>query len=123
MFLMSDAAADAIRAAFDERGEFAAVCELRRRFHGIIDDDQARACALTIAGWRPLPSLGGRKPAPGRPDPEVVRGQIAVLYREGLPYKEIAGRIDRPLGTVHAATRRLANGVVPRRQRSYRFPL
>jgi hypothetical protein len=38
-----------------ERGEFSAAVELRRRFPGITDNAQARECARTIAGWKPLP--------------------------------------------------------------------
>ena len=55
MFVVSEADAVAIRAAFEQRGEFAAAVELRRRFPGITDNAQARACARTIAGWQPLP--------------------------------------------------------------------
>lgn len=45
----------AIRAVYEQRGEFAAAVELRRLFPGITDNAQARACARTIAGWKPLP--------------------------------------------------------------------
>jgi len=55
MFVVSDAEAAAIRAIFHERGEFAAAVEMRRLFPGIRDTEQARVCARTIAGWRPLP--------------------------------------------------------------------
>jgi hypothetical protein len=34
---------------------FSAAIELRQLFHGIVDNAQARLCARTIAGWRPLP--------------------------------------------------------------------
>ena len=63
MFVVSEAEGAAIRAAFEQRGEFAAVVELRRLFPGITDNAQARECARTIAGWRPLP-LRPVKPAP-----------------------------------------------------------
>lgn len=39
---------------FERGGEFAAAVELRRRFPGISDNEQARRCARTIAGWKPL---------------------------------------------------------------------
>ena len=52
MFMVTEADAAAIRAAFHEEGELSAVIELRRRFPGI-DHAQARACARTIAGWTP----------------------------------------------------------------------
>jgi hypothetical protein len=54
MFVVSEAEAAAIRAVFEQRGEFAAAVELRRRFPGITDNAQARECARTIAGWQPL---------------------------------------------------------------------
>ena len=41
-------------AVYVQRGEFAAAVELRRRFPGIADNVQARACARTIVGWKPL---------------------------------------------------------------------
>jgi hypothetical protein len=54
MFVVSEAEAAAIRAVYQQRGEFAAAVELRRLFPGITDNAQARECARTIAGWRPL---------------------------------------------------------------------
>ena len=72
MFTISEEEAAAIRAAFDRGGEFAAAVELRRRFPGISDNEQARQCARTIVGWRPLklpprPSMEPRKIAKRRP--------------------------------------------------------
>jgi hypothetical protein len=55
MFVVTEAEAAAIRAVYEQRGEFAAAVELRRRFPGIADDAQARECARTIASWQPLP--------------------------------------------------------------------
>jgi hypothetical protein len=55
MFVVTEAEAAAIRAVFEQRGEFAAAVELRRRFPGITDNAQARECARTIAGWKPRP--------------------------------------------------------------------
>jgi hypothetical protein len=55
MFVVSEAEATAIRAAFDRGGELSAAVELRRLFPGITDNVQARECARTIAGWKPLP--------------------------------------------------------------------
>jgi hypothetical protein len=54
MFVVTYEEAAAIRAASDRGGEFVAAVELRRRFLGIADNAQARECAQTIAGWRPL---------------------------------------------------------------------
>ncbi len=48
----------AIRAAFEQGGEFSAPIELRRRFPLIEDNNQARAHARTIATWRPLAVTG-----------------------------------------------------------------
>ena len=55
MFVVTEEDAAAIRAAFEQRGEFATAVELRRLFPGITDNAQARQCARTIAGWKPLP--------------------------------------------------------------------
>jgi hypothetical protein len=54
MFVVTEADAAAIRATFDQGGELSAVLELRRRFPGIADTMQARACARSIAGLEPL---------------------------------------------------------------------
>jgi hypothetical protein len=53
MFVVTEEEAAAIRAAFDQGGELAGAVELRRLFPGITDNEQARACARTIAGWKP----------------------------------------------------------------------
>ena len=54
MFVVTEADAAEIRAVYQQRGEFAAAVELRRRFPGITDNAQARECARTIADWKPL---------------------------------------------------------------------
>jgi len=54
MFVVTEEDAAAIRAAFDQDGEFAAAVELRRRFPGIADNAHARDCARAIAGWKPV---------------------------------------------------------------------
>jgi hypothetical protein len=43
MFVVTEADAAAIRALYQQRGEFAAAIELRRRFPGITDNAQARS--------------------------------------------------------------------------------
>ena len=53
MFVVTEEDAAAIRAVYEQRGEFAAAVELRQRFPGITDNAQARQCARTIAGWKP----------------------------------------------------------------------
>jgi hypothetical protein len=55
MFVVSEADAAAIRAIFEQEGELSAAVELHRRFPGIIDKENARACARSIASWTPLP--------------------------------------------------------------------
>ena len=50
MFVVTEEDEAAIRAAYQQRGEFAAAVELRQRFPGITDNAQARECARTIAG-------------------------------------------------------------------------
>ena len=62
MFVVSEADAAAIRAVYQQRGEFAAAIELRRRFPGITDNAQARECDCTIAGWGLLPLRPKRMP-------------------------------------------------------------
>ena len=69
MFVVTDADAAAIRAAFDQGGEFSAAVELRRRFPAITDNEQARECVRTIAGWKPLalrPARRSRRLQPGK---------------------------------------------------------
>ena len=65
MFVVTEAEAAAIRAVYEQHGEFSAAVELRRLFPAITDTAQARACARTIAGWKPLPV----PPSPVRRDP------------------------------------------------------
>ena len=65
MFCVDEPTAEAIRRALDEKGELAAVTELRRRYPLVADGDQARTCVRTIASWRPIPPLAelARNPA------------------------------------------------------------
>ena len=62
MFSVSEAKAAAIRAAFEQGGEFAAAVELRRLFPGVTDNAKAWECARAIASWRPLPVSATRQP-------------------------------------------------------------
>jgi hypothetical protein len=57
MFSVDAATAEAIRQAYDESGELAAVIELRRHFPGITDNKNARLCVRTIASCNPLQPL------------------------------------------------------------------
>ena len=52
MFVVTEADAAAIRAVFNQEGELSAAIELRRRFPGIIDNAEARACARTSRRMR-----------------------------------------------------------------------
>jgi hypothetical protein len=65
MFTVSEAEAAAIRTAYEQGGEFSAAIELRRLFPGITDNEHARRCARSIAGWQPLPIVPPR-PAKSR---------------------------------------------------------
>lgn len=78
MFVVTEAEAAAIRAMFEQRGEFAAAVELRRRFPGIADTAQALECARTIAGWQPLRPVK-RLPKP----PRVPRSADGALLLPG----------------------------------------
>jgi hypothetical protein len=55
MFVVTEEEEAAIRAVYEQRGEFAAALELRRLFPAITGNAQARECARIIAGWKPLP--------------------------------------------------------------------
>ena len=68
MFVVSEAEAAAIRAVYQQRGEFAAAVELRRLFPGVTNNAQAVECARTIAGWKPL------RPLKRLPKPPRLRG-------------------------------------------------
>lgn len=62
MFVVDEAMAAAVRRAFDERGEWPAVAELRR--HVCIDDNaEALRVVRTIASWRRSPEASERSPA------------------------------------------------------------
>jgi hypothetical protein len=61
MFMVTEADAAAIRAAYEQGGELAAAVELRRLFKGITDNEKARACVRSIVGWTPLPALPAKK--------------------------------------------------------------
>ena len=84
MFVVSEKDAAAIRAAFDQGGEFAAAVELRRLFRGITDNAMARECARIIAGWKPLPGQGD---GVGEPDPATVNRAAACQITRLRPRK------------------------------------
>jgi hypothetical protein len=69
MFVVTEAEAAAIRAAFEQSGELSAAIELRRLFPGITNNRQARECARVIAGWMPLPPRPPRLPRVRRQEP------------------------------------------------------
>ena len=66
MFTVTEIDAAAIRAAFEQRGEFAAAVELRCLFPGVTDTAQPRECARAIAAWEPLPPRGPPRLPRGR---------------------------------------------------------
>jgi len=53
MFVVTEADAAAIRTVYETEGELSAAIEVRRRFLGITDNEKARLCARSIAGWTP----------------------------------------------------------------------
>jgi len=62
LFVVDEAMATAVRRAFDERGEWPAVAELRS--HVCIDDNTvALRVVRTIASWRRSPEASERPPA------------------------------------------------------------
>jgi hypothetical protein len=50
MFMVTEADAAAIRAVYEQDGELSAAIELRHRFPGISDNENASRCARSIAG-------------------------------------------------------------------------
>jgi len=66
MFIVTEAEAAAIRAAYQQQGELSAAVELRRLFPGITDNAEALKCARTIAGWKALLAARVRQAAVGR---------------------------------------------------------
>lgn len=59
MFMVSAEIAALGRPAYERGGEFSAAMELRRLFPGLLDNEDTRVCARTIAGWKP-PALPER---------------------------------------------------------------
>lgn len=51
MFAVDESTAEAVRRAFNERGELAAAVEFRQHFPGITDMALARQQVRIIAGW------------------------------------------------------------------------
>jgi hypothetical protein len=66
MFIVTEEAAAAIRAAYEQGGELAAAAELCRLFPGLANNENTRICARTIAGWKPLPAAACRITPPRR---------------------------------------------------------
>jgi hypothetical protein len=56
MFIVTEEAAAAVRAAYEQGGELAAAVELRRLFPGLANNEDTRICARIIAGWKQLPA-------------------------------------------------------------------
>jgi len=73
MFAVDPAVADAIRQAFQEHGELAAIVELRRHFPLFESNEQARLCVLAIASWKRIPPrLPGRMKRRGAWEPPQI---------------------------------------------------
>lgn len=56
MFTIDEPTAAAIREIYQDSGELSALAELRRRFPGLKDNENARLCVRSIAGWKPVPA-------------------------------------------------------------------
>jgi hypothetical protein len=68
MFVVTEADAAAIRAVFEQRGEFAAAARTTTTVsRALTDNAQARECARTIASWKPLPLRAAVKRMPEVP--------------------------------------------------------
>jgi hypothetical protein len=67
MFVVSEAEAVAIRAAYERGGELAAAVELRRHFPGIDSTAKARECARTC--WVEAAAAAAQDGATGRAAP------------------------------------------------------
>ena len=91
MFVVTEDDAAAIRAVYEQRGEFAAAVELRRRFPGITDNAQARECARTIAGWKPLPLRPVKRTLPPLSRQSISLPVLKVRHR-------LLVHLDRLLG-------------------------
>jgi hypothetical protein len=63
---VTETEAAAIRAAFDQGGEFSAAVEFRRLFSGVTNNAEALECTRTIATWKPLTMNGERHLGQGR---------------------------------------------------------
>ena len=61
-FIVTNDDATAIQEAYDRAGELAAVVELKQRFKGITDNENARRCVRSIVGWRTPDTSQGRTP-------------------------------------------------------------
>src|ERR1700733_1875772 len=84
MFMVNEAEAAAIRKAYIQHGERAAVVELRRHFPGLADNENTLICARSIAGWGELPIRD--MPPPVTPPrrfvcdlPEMPKGQQCAV--------------------------------------------
>jgi hypothetical protein len=76
MIVVTEAEATTIRAAFEH--ELAAAVELRRLFPGVADMAEARDCARTIAGWKPLRPRPPRQMQSRRRQPHFAEGARPV---------------------------------------------
>ena len=54
MFCVEQGVAEAIRRAFEESGELAAIAELRRHYPLLANNERARDCVMAIVGWQPV---------------------------------------------------------------------
>jgi hypothetical protein len=118
MFVVSEEEAAAIRAAFDRGGEFAAASELRRRFPGISNNEQARQCAKAIAGWKSV-KLPLRPPAQLRKIPKSLGalatavGRTTAKLRPSVPSTAKTGNVANSVSTAAAPPSRSPHCILP----------
>jgi hypothetical protein len=95
MFAVDEPTAEAIRRAFHDSGELSAVVELRRYFPLIRDNEQARACVRTIAGWKPLPPTPVRAGRSAMADNVITAEMAATLDAEAIGTPFLSPSIKR----------------------------
>ena len=105
MFVVTEAEAAAIRAVYEQSGEFSAAVELRRLFPAVTDTAQARACALGEAA-----GSGQGSVAPRSAKRSVPAGTPTSADRGGaLAGLRVAANFCRPTRsamTMHPTTGR-----------------
>ena len=91
MFVVTEEDEAAIRAVYQQRGEFAAAIELRQRFPGITDNAQARECARTTAAGSEAGAKGAARRTSrlrSRPAGSLYKPSSAWVRHQKPPQQE-----------------------------------